>query len=77
MLLLLSNRISQIEHDEIQQVTTSVRQKTKLHPKLGIICGSGLGGIANEIESPQIIPYAEIEGFPKCTGKNKQAHLVN
>ena len=66
-----NNRISQIEHDEIQKVTSCVRQKTKLHPKLGIICGSGLGGIANEIESPQIIPYAEIEGFPKCTGNDQ------
>ena len=66
----MNDRISQIEYDEIQKVTSSVRDKTKLRPKLGIICGSGLGGLASEIKDPQIIPYAEIEGFPKCTGED-------
>jgi len=33
-------------------------------PKLGIILGSGLGGLANEIKNPIIIPYEEIPHFP-------------
>ena len=70
ILITMNDRVSQIEHDEIQKVTRSVLEKTELRPKLGIICGSGLGGLASEIKDPQIIPYAEIEGFPKCTGEN-------
>lgn len=32
-------------------------------PKLGIILGSGLGALANQIESPTIIDYSELPGF--------------
>lgn len=41
-------------------------------PKAAIICGTGLGGIANILEtSPKIeIPYEEIPGFMVSTGKN-------
>uniref|UniRef100_A0A1X7SSJ7 Inosine-guanosine phosphorylase n=1 Tax=Amphimedon queenslandica TaxID=400682 RepID=A0A1X7SSJ7_AMPQE len=72
----MNDRVSQIEHDEIQKVTSSVLEKTNLCPKLGIICGSGLGGLANEIKDPQVIPYAEIEGFPKCTVQGHAGNLV-
>lgn len=43
----------------------------ELHsPVIGIICGSGLGGLARVLnEEPQIaIPYQEIPHFPKSTG---------
>ena len=33
-------------------------------PKLGIVLGSGLGGLADEAEGAIIIPYADIPGFP-------------
>ena len=35
--------------------------------RLGIILGSGLGGLADEIADPVAIPYAEIPGFPPST----------
>lgn len=40
-------------------------------PQIGIICGSGLSGIANAIEgfgyTPNEISYSEIKGFPVST----------
>ena len=33
-------------------------------PRLGIVLGSGLGGIADALEDATHIPYAELEGFP-------------
>lgn len=40
------------------------------HPKIAIVCGSGLGGLAETIESsPRIeTAYENIPGFPKSTG---------
>ena len=38
-----------------------------LEPKIAIILGSGLGGLADEIENPQYIDYSEIDGFPVST----------
>ncbi|XP_041378684.1 purine nucleoside phosphorylase-like [Gigantopelta aegis] len=49
---------------------------TTLRPTLGIICGSGLGGIADELESAQVIPYHEIDGFPECTVPGHAGNLV-
>lgn len=36
-------------------------------PEIGIILGSGLGGLANDIERPTRIPFAEVPGFPAAT----------
>ena len=33
-------------------------------PLVGIVLGSGLGKLANQIEDPIVIPYKEIRGFP-------------
>ena len=36
-------------------------------PRLGIVLGSGLGGIADALENPTRFPYGELEGFPQPT----------
>ena len=36
-------------------------------PDLGIVLGSGLGGLAEELEDAVRIPFAEISGFPTAT----------
>jgi len=33
-------------------------------PKVGVVLGSGLGPLADEVENATIIPYADIPGFP-------------
>lgn len=41
-------------------------------PKIAIVCGSGLGGLAETIESgPKVeLAYATIPNFPQSTGKH-------
>lgn len=34
-------------------------------PRVGLVLGSGLGGVADAIADPVAIPYAEIPGFPR------------
>jgi purine-nucleoside phosphorylase len=40
------------------------------YPKVAIVCGSGLGDLANEVEDEPkvVVPYADIPGFPASTG---------
>jgi len=45
-------------------------------PKLFIICGSGLGGLADTIEEPIAIKYGDIEGFPSTTVAGHKGELV-
>ena len=46
-------------------------------PRLGIILGSGLGGIADALTGAERIPYAELEGFPlpSVAGHGGTLHL--
>ncbi len=63
-----------MHHDEIQEVIFAIRSKTSFVPKLGIICGSGLGGLADQLDgdTKKVISYKDIDGFPECTGELKQ-----
>ena len=44
-------------------------EKSTLRPKIGIICGTGLGGIAESVENKTTVEYKDIPGFPVSTGK--------
>jgi len=45
-------------------------------PPLGIVLGSGLGGLADEAEEAIAIPYAEIPGFPAPSVAGHSGRLV-
>ena len=45
-------------------------------PEVGIVLGSGLGGLANGIEVEYAVPYAEIPNFPVSTVKGHQSQLL-
>lgn len=45
-------------------------------PRVGVILGSGLGGLADRIESPVSIPYAELPDFPKTTAVGHAGRLL-
>jgi purine-nucleoside phosphorylase len=53
-----------------------VRGKTELTPVAGIILGSGLGGFADRIEDPVVIPYGEIPSFPVSRIPGHRGRLV-
>ena len=42
---------------------------TSVRPKIGIICGSGLGGLAEQVENAEVFEYSKIPNFPVSTGE--------
>jgi purine-nucleoside phosphorylase len=76
LLLRFIYRSSQVVFEEVDRVTQQVMSRTAFRPKLGIICGSGLGGIADELTLAEVIPYDEIDGFPNCTVPGHAGNLV-
>lgn len=64
------------EYDKLQESLQYVKSKTNISPKIGIICGSGLGGLCGMIENLISIPYATIPHFPKCTVVGHSGELV-
>jgi len=47
-----------------------------LAPKLALILGSGLGGLAAKVESPVVLPYGSLPGFPQLTVAGHAGQLI-
>ena len=53
--------------------------KTRLdgrQPVVGIVLGSGLGKLADEIENPLVIPYKDVPGFPVSTAIGHKGNFI-
>ncbi len=61
---------------QIQEAVEVLKQKTRLTPKIGIILGTGLGGLADEIEREAVVPYEEIPHFPLSTVESHAGRLI-
>ncbi|QNG61353.1 purine-nucleoside phosphorylase [Bacillus sp. PAMC26568] len=61
---------------EIQQSAQYMKEKVKELPEIGLILGSGLGVLADEIEHAVKIPYEEIPNFPVSTVEGHAGQLV-
>ncbi len=53
-----------------------IRDHTDSIPEIGLVLGSGLGTLANEIENPTIIPYSSIPNWPQSTVHGHSGNLV-
>lgn len=53
-----------------------IRSKTNFIPQIAIILGSGLGALADEIETQCIIDYKDIPDFPVSTAPGHQGRFV-
>ncbi len=58
------------------QASDCIQSKYKSLPKIGLILGSGLGILADEIQEAVKIPYHEIPGFPVSTVEGHKGQLV-
>ena len=45
-------------------------------PVIGIVLGSGLGKLADQIEDPIIVPYGDIPGFPVSTAIGHKGNFI-
>lgn len=53
-----------------------IKSRTKINPSLGIILGTGLGGLVKEIEIIDEIPYDQIPHFPLSTVESHSGKLI-
>ncbi|CAN5119831.1 purine-nucleoside phosphorylase [soil metagenome] len=51
----------------IDTAVRRIRDETDLEPVVGVVLGSGLGGIADEVQDRIEIPYDRIAGWPVAT----------
>ncbi|ULT55544.1 purine-nucleoside phosphorylase [Neobacillus drentensis] len=62
--------------ESIQHAADFLKGKYQTTPKLGLILGSGLGVLADDIENPVKIPYNQIPDFPVSTVEGHAGQLV-
>lgn len=61
---------------EIDQAADFLRARLSVMPRIGLILGTGLGSLADEVENPVILPYSEIPFWPMSTVEGHKGRLV-
>ena len=62
--------------ERIGTAAEAIRSRSALQPRIGIILGTGLGGLAARIQVEAEIPYEEIPGFPLSTVETHTGRLL-
>ncbi len=60
----------------IAALATAVRERTSIVPEVGIVLGSGLGGLADDLEDAVAIPFADLPGWPAATAPGHAGRLL-
>jgi purine-nucleoside phosphorylase len=60
----------------LDALEAAVRARTGLRPKLGLVLGSGLGGLADAIDLEVAIPFDELPGWPPATAPGHAGRLL-
>ncbi len=61
--------------DQIREATHTVRSRTAVQPRVGIILGTGLGDLADALEDRAVVPYSAIPHFPRSTVESHAGEL--
>lgn len=62
--------------NQINETAEYLKKRTGATPSVGIILGTGLGGLVNEIEITHSVPYQEVPHFPLSTVEGHSGRLI-
>lgn len=63
-------------YNHIQEAVSFIQSKTALQPRFGIVLGTGLGGLSDEIEVTTELAYQDIPHFPLSTVQSHKGKLI-
>ena len=63
-------------YKQIKEAVQFIKTKTNFQPKVGIILGTGLGNLTDDIETVVEIDYSEIPHFPVSTVQSHKGKLI-
>jgi purine-nucleoside phosphorylase len=61
---------------QIEESLKYIRRYTKVRPEIGIILGTGLGGLVKEIKTEAVLDYDKIPHFPISTVESHHGKLI-
>ena len=69
-----NNQFVTIQH--IDEAADAVRARISQQPRIGMILGSGLGGLADSVENAEIVPFDDLPNWPVSTVIGHSGRLV-
>jgi len=63
-------------YENVVESANFIKERTRHRPKIGIICGSGLGGLADMAEDTDVFNYKDIPNFPVSTVPGHSGKLL-
>lgn len=63
-------------YETLLEIANFLLSRISVQPCIGIICGSGMGSLAENIDDAECIPYEEIPNFPISTVEGHHGKLV-
>ncbi|XP_059837187.1 purine nucleoside phosphorylase 4a [Hypanus sabinus] len=72
----MMHSVDAICYETYQETAEWLLSRIKHQPKVAIICGSGLGMLAQTLTNHETFKYADIPNFPKSTVKGHASQLV-
>ncbi|KAK0149670.1 Purine nucleoside phosphorylase [Merluccius polli] len=73
---MLSNSAHSYSYEECKTISDWLLAHTEVRPLVAIVCGSGLGKLAEMIKDPVILKYKDIPNFPQSTVQGHAGQLV-
>ncbi len=61
---------------QIEETLGYIRRHTQMQPPIGIVLGTGLGGLVSEIRQEVALPYGDIPHFPVSTVETHEGKLI-
>lgn len=61
---------------KIKETVEYIQGKVELKPEVGIVLGTGLGGLVDEIEIEIALPYEDLPNFPVSTVEGHSGKLI-
>lgn len=68
--------VQQDDYSRAGEAAEFIRSRIKVHPKIVLVLGSGLGGFADDLEDATMISYAQIPHFPTTSAIGHAGNLV-
>jgi purine-nucleoside phosphorylase len=62
--------------EQIDEAADAIRKRTSYRPRVGLILGSGLNGLADSVQKADIVPYGELPNWPVSTVQGHAGRLV-
>ena len=63
-------------NEKVKAAVSFLKHRTDRQPQIGVILGSGLGGLIDQIENPVIIRYEDIPYFPVSSVDGHRGELL-